>query len=143
MSEKTHFQFALIHGPDIPGSYAILLFTALDLASITSYIHTWVYFGILPLVSFSLGPSHINQHDCTNNETPQANQLDWWRYRLTRQKAICFKTAEPTATLRPGSEHQKAQVQAPHTTVLALTLQMQGPKVRDPGTQSCPLVDYC
>ena len=30
-----HFQFALIHGPDIPGSYAILLFTALDLNSIT------------------------------------------------------------------------------------------------------------
>ena len=26
-----HFQFALIHGPDIPGSYAILLFTASDL----------------------------------------------------------------------------------------------------------------
>ena len=37
-----HFQFALIHGPDIPGSYAILLFTALDLASITSHIHSWV-----------------------------------------------------------------------------------------------------
>ena len=31
-----HFQFALIHGPNIPGSYAILLFTASDLASITS-----------------------------------------------------------------------------------------------------------
>ena len=30
-----HFQFALIHGPGIPGSYAILLFTASDLASIT------------------------------------------------------------------------------------------------------------
>ena len=30
-----HFQFALIHGPDIPGSYAILLFTASDLASIS------------------------------------------------------------------------------------------------------------
>ena len=29
-----HFQFALIHGPDILGSYAILLFTASDLASI-------------------------------------------------------------------------------------------------------------
>ena len=28
-----HVQFALIHGPDIPGSYAILLFTASDLAS--------------------------------------------------------------------------------------------------------------
>ena len=39
-----HFQFALIHGPDIPGSYAILLFIALDLASITSHIHSWVLF---------------------------------------------------------------------------------------------------
>ena len=39
-----HFQFALIHGPDIPGSYAILLFTASDLASITSHIHNWVLF---------------------------------------------------------------------------------------------------
>ena len=39
-----HFQFALIHGPDIPGSYAILLFTTLDLASITSHIHSWVLF---------------------------------------------------------------------------------------------------
>ena len=39
-----YFQFALIHGPDIPGSYAILLFTALDLASITSHIHNWVLF---------------------------------------------------------------------------------------------------
>ena len=39
-----HFQFALIHGPDIPGSYALLLFTASDLASIISHIHTWVFF---------------------------------------------------------------------------------------------------
>ena len=39
-----HFQFALIHGPDIPGSYVILLFTASDLASITSLIHNWVLF---------------------------------------------------------------------------------------------------
>ena len=39
-----HFQFALIHGPDIPGSYAILLFTASELASITSHIHSWVFF---------------------------------------------------------------------------------------------------
>ena len=37
-----HFQFALIHGPNIPGSYAIFLFTASDLASITSHIHNWV-----------------------------------------------------------------------------------------------------
>ena len=38
-----HFSIlALIHGPDIPGSYTILLFTASDLASITSHIHNWV-----------------------------------------------------------------------------------------------------
>ena len=34
----------LIHEPDIPGSYAILLFTTLDLASITCHIHSWVLF---------------------------------------------------------------------------------------------------
>ena len=42
-----HFQFALIHGLDIPGSYAIFLFTASDLASITSHIHSWVLFLLL------------------------------------------------------------------------------------------------
>ena len=39
-----HFQFALIHGPNTPGSYAILLFKASDFASITSHIHNWVLF---------------------------------------------------------------------------------------------------
>ena len=39
-----HFQFALIHGPNIPGSYAILLFTASDFASITSHTHNWLLF---------------------------------------------------------------------------------------------------
>ena len=39
-----HFQFALIHGPTIPGSYAILLFTASNLAPITSPIRNWVLF---------------------------------------------------------------------------------------------------
>jgi len=34
----------LIRGPNIPGSYVILLFIALDLASITSHIHSWVLF---------------------------------------------------------------------------------------------------
>ena len=59
------FQFALIHGPDIPGSYAILLFTASDFTSITSHIHSWVLFllwlhpvilsGVIsPLISSSL-----------------------------------------------------------------------------------------
>ena len=47
----TTSNFALIHGPDIPGSYAILLFIALDFVSITSHIHTWVLFllWLLPL----------------------------------------------------------------------------------------------
>ena len=60
-----HFQFALIHGPNIPGSYAILLFTASDLASITSHVHNWVFFflclhpfilsGVIsPLISSSI-----------------------------------------------------------------------------------------
>ena len=39
-----HFQFILIHGPNIPGSYAILFFTASDFTSITSHIHNCVLF---------------------------------------------------------------------------------------------------
>ena len=39
-----HFQFTLIHGPKIPGSYAILFFAASDFTSITSHIHNWVLF---------------------------------------------------------------------------------------------------
>ena len=64
-SPLDHFQFALIHGPDIPGSYAILVFTASDLASITSHIHSWLLFllwlhpfilsrVIFPLISSSI-----------------------------------------------------------------------------------------
>ena len=60
-----HLQFALIHGPNIPCSYATLLFTASDLASITSHIHNWVLFllclclfilsGVIsPLISSSI-----------------------------------------------------------------------------------------
>ena len=44
IKSKTTIQFALIHEPDIPGSNAILLFTASDLASITSHIQNWVLF---------------------------------------------------------------------------------------------------
>ena len=39
-----HSHFALIHGLKIPGSYAILLFTASEFTSITSHIHNWVLF---------------------------------------------------------------------------------------------------
>ena len=52
-------------GPNVPGSYAILFFTALDLASITGHIHNWVLFllwlclfilsGVIsPLISSSI-----------------------------------------------------------------------------------------
>ena len=64
-----HFQFALIHGPNIPGSYAILLSTALDFTSITSHIHNWALFllwlhlfilsGVIsPLISSSILGTH-------------------------------------------------------------------------------------
>ena len=36
-----HFQFTLIHGHNIPGSYAIFFFTASDFIFITSHIHNW------------------------------------------------------------------------------------------------------
>ena len=39
-----HFQFVLTHGPNIPGSYAILFFTVSDFTSITGHIHNWVLF---------------------------------------------------------------------------------------------------
>ena len=58
-------QFALIYGPNIPCSYAILLFTALNLASTTSHNHNcvlvllWLFLFILsgfisPLISSSI-----------------------------------------------------------------------------------------
>ena len=61
----TTSNFALIHGPDIPGSYAILLFIASGFTSITGHIHNWVLFllwlclfilsGVIsPLISSSI-----------------------------------------------------------------------------------------
>ena len=49
-----HFQFALIHGPDIPVSYAILFFTALDFTFITNHIPNWVLFSLGSISSFFL-----------------------------------------------------------------------------------------
>ena len=51
---------ALICGPNIPVSYAILFFTASDLASITSHVHNWVLF-LLWLCLFIL--SGVILHD--------------------------------------------------------------------------------
>ena len=44
VTELNWAECTLILGPNIPGSYAILLFTALDFTSITSHIHNWVLF---------------------------------------------------------------------------------------------------
>ena len=54
-----HFQFTLIHGPNIPGSYAILFFTASDFTSITSHTPNWVLFSLwlhLFIVSGAISP---------------------------------------------------------------------------------------
>ena len=48
------FHFALIHRSNIPGSYAVLLFIALDLTSITSHIHHWCCFCFGSISSFIL-----------------------------------------------------------------------------------------
>ena len=96
--DKSKVQFALIHGPNIPGPYAILLFTASDLASITSHIHSWGLFlfwlslfilsgAISPLISSSiLGtyqpgefifPCHIYLLFQTVHGVLQARLLKW------------------------------------------------------------------
>ena len=60
-----HFQFALIHGPNIPGSYIILFLTTSYFTSITSHIHNWALFFlwlhlfILSGVIFPFFPSSI------------------------------------------------------------------------------------
>ena len=46
-----HIQLTLIHGPNIPGSYLVLFFTASDFTFTTRHIHTWA--------SFPLWPSHF------------------------------------------------------------------------------------
>ena len=43
-----HFQFTLIHGPNIPGSHAILFFTALNFIFTTRHIHNWISFSFWP-----------------------------------------------------------------------------------------------
>ena len=41
-----HFQFTLIHGPNIPGSYAIFFFTASNFTFTTRYNHNWASFPL-------------------------------------------------------------------------------------------------
>ena len=48
-------QFGLIHRPNIPGSYAILIFTASDFTSIISHIHSWALFPLWLRLSIPSG----------------------------------------------------------------------------------------
>ena len=41
-----HFQFTLIQGPNISGSYAIFFFTALDFTFTTRHLHIWALFPL-------------------------------------------------------------------------------------------------
>ena len=59
-----HFQIALIHGPNIPGSYAVLLCIALDFTSITSHIHNWVLFLLWLLFALALAYSITSSRTC-------------------------------------------------------------------------------
>ena len=43
-----HIQFTLIHGPNIPGSFAVLFFKASDFTFTTRHIHNWVSFLLWP-----------------------------------------------------------------------------------------------
>ena len=43
-----HIEFTFIHGPNIPGSYVILFFTALDFTFTTRHIHSWALFPLWP-----------------------------------------------------------------------------------------------
>ena len=43
-----HIQFTLIHGPNIPGSIAILFFIGSDLIFTTRHIHNWKSFPLWP-----------------------------------------------------------------------------------------------
>ena len=99
-----HLQFALIHGPNVPGSYAILLFTALDFTSTTSHIHSWVLFllwlrlfilsGVIsPLISssiLSILPTERGEGlDFTSGNHKKQDHLINWR------GCILYKGTQP------------------------------------------------
>ena len=99
-----HFQFALIHGSDIPGSYVILLFTALDLASVTGHIHSWVLFllwlhpfilsrVISPLISSSMNSMKRQNDRILKEELPRSVAAqyatgDQWRNNFRKNEGM-------------------------------------------------------
>ena len=84
-----HFQFALIHGRDIPGSYAILLFTTSDFTSITSHIHSWALFFFGSASSFFL------------ELFPHSSPVAYWAPTDLGRRRQWY----PTPVLLPGKSH--------------------------------------
>ena len=65
-----HFQFALIHGPNFSGFYAILFFSASDFTFSTRHIHNWVLFLLwlsffIPSGAISPLPVHLQLPEFT------------------------------------------------------------------------------
>ena len=54
--------FTLIHGPNIPGSYAVLFFTTSNFTITTIHIHKWMSFLLWPATSFFLELLVISLH---------------------------------------------------------------------------------
>ena len=54
LSPEWPYPIALFHGPNIPGSYATLFFTALDFISIIGHVHIWALFFFGSISSFFL-----------------------------------------------------------------------------------------
>ena len=50
-----HVQFSLIHGPSVPGSYAVLFLKASDFIFITRHIHHWAWLLLRPTRFFLSG----------------------------------------------------------------------------------------
>ena len=106
-----HSQFSLIHEPNIPGSYAIVFFTASDFTSITSHIYNWVFLvwlrlfilsGVIsPLTSSSiLGTYQPGEFSRVHDEKRwaggstgwnQSPQMCRWHHRYGRN----WRTKEP------------------------------------------------
>ena len=74
---------SILHEPNIPGSYAMLLFIASDLAAITSHIHNWVLF-LLWLHPFILSEVIF----------PLLNIVSVYKYRKPQRLSLFHVNAE-------------------------------------------------
>ena len=77
-----HVQFSLIHGPNIPHSYAILFFAASDFTFITRHIHNWV--------SFLLWPSCFIHSEAIGNSPPLSPVVSWTPSHLGDSPSVSY-----------------------------------------------------